>query len=400
MLYQPAMNAPDEQLVLPDLSCWIERYLNDCRLGMRKPATLIHYSNALKRFSIWYEEILTAEYISKRNAKDFGYWLACKKNKYDDHDGRPTEEKTLSPATVRRTIGVTRTFLRWLNAEGYLGRNFADWFPLPKVGNLPKRIIKPKTLQGLFDGAAAGEQSIRDTAVIALLADSGLRREEITLLGVAQICFLDEQGTGYLKDVLGKFDKRRDVPFSPVVGKLLEYWLFQRNHQGLELEDNGRIFLQNSGKPLTPVGVYQILRRAARRGGVKDEVWNTHSLRHNFATHFWRIHRDTKSLSMILGHSSQKVTEDIYVHPDPADLIQSHTSVFATGSVDLPTLNLPKVRKTPTKFILSLAIQETPSWRALGKQFEMSDVGIRKLAKRYDLLDVYYREIAQRKKFA
>lgn len=80
------------------------------------------------------------------------------------------------------------------------------------------------------------------------------------------------------------------------------------------------------------------MRRCAVRGGVVDEVWNTHSLRHNFATHFWRVHRDTKSLSLILGHSGQKVTEDIYVHPDPEDLLKVHTSMLATGQVLPPLL--------------------------------------------------------------
>jgi integrase len=82
---------------------------------------------------------------------------------------------------------------------------------------------------------------------------------------------------------------------------------------------------------MRPDSVYQVLRRA----GVEDQVWNTHSLRHNFATHFCRIQRDTKSLSLILGHSSQKITEDIYVHAVPEDLLSAHTSVFTTGHVRL-----------------------------------------------------------------
>jgi integrase len=41
---------------------------------------------------------------------------------------------------------------------------------------------------------------------------------------------------------------------------------------------------------------------------------NFHSLRHAFATRFTQIGFDSKTLSEILGHSSPKITMDIYVH--------------------------------------------------------------------------------------
>lgn len=395
MRLQPTLERVDEQLVLPDLSEWIELYLNDCRQKLYKPTTITHYSNALKRFGIWYDTRVVDGIIRKQNAKDFGYWLSFEKAKYDDHPGRPTEDEPLSPATVRRSVGVVRSFMTWLSEERYLTRNLKEWFPLTPVGDLPQRIIETVTLEALFRGAATGEQPFRDTSMIALLADTGLRRAEIAMLKVGQVCFLDEQGTGYLKNVLGKFDKLRDVPFSPVIGKLVENWIYHRGRLPHVDAERGTLFIQDCGKPISPRGVYEILRRSAKRSGVQNKTWNTHSIRHNFATNHWRIQRDTKSLAMVLGHSSQKVTEDIYVHPVPADLIESHTSVMATGEVDFERPKGMRKRLPPTKFLLSLAIEKQPNWCELGRQFRMSDVGVRKLAIRYELLEHYY---ASRKK--
>lgn len=389
MLITPTRARVDETLVIPELKDWVDLYLADCQQQLFKEATVMHYSTALKRFAIWYDTQVPEGKIDRRKAKHFAYWLANIKQRFDDHPGRPTEATRLSPATVRRTIGVVRTFLGWLYRETYLTHDVSRWFVLPKMPKLPKKLIEATTLSALLKGAAEGDMPRRDTALIALLADTGLRQKEVTLLQFEQVRWLDDQGTGYLRDVRGKGDTLRDVPFSPVVGKVLQHWLAQRAKWLERRAPTMRLFITEEGTPLQPVSVYQVLRRCALRAGVVDEVWNTHSLRHNFATHFWRVHRDTKSLSLILGHSGQKVTEDIYVHPDPEDLLKVHTSMLATGQVSPPTINQPR-RQTPSKFLLQLAIQEKPNWRGLAEQFQMSDVGIRKLAKKYELLDIYY----------
>ncbi len=43
---------------------------------------------------------------------------------------------------------------------------------------------------------------------------------------------------------------------------------------------------------------------------------NIHALRHTFATEFYRHTRDIKTLTQILGHSSESITLKLYVHSD------------------------------------------------------------------------------------
>lgn len=389
MLLTPTVDREQIELTFPNLAEWIDRYLQSCRLESAKAVTLIHYNNALKRFLTWYETEVPDRRISPDRAQEFRYWLAHKKQKYDDHPGRPTETDSLSPVTVKRTVGVVRTFFRWLHAKNYLSYNLAHWFPLPKGTMVTNRAIEPETLEALFRGAAMGEMPVRDVAIIALLADTGLRRKELVTTTVYKIRWL-EGGLTYIHDVEGKADKLRDVPFSPPVHEVLKAWLEERETYALPNEP--WLFIQATGQPLTPVGLYQILRRAAIRSGVQDKVWNTHSLRHAFATNFWRVHRDTKALSLILGHSSQKVTEDIYVHPVPMDLIEAHTSVLADLSVRMPVVTRSVRPQPPTEKELRQAIVEDPVWRNLGRKFNRSDVWVRKLAIRYGLLDLFHEE--------
>lgn len=388
MVISPSLERTDDILQINDLHLWSDLYLQNCIDKLYKESTIEHYRTALNRFAIWHRERLKNGVLTKRKAGDFAFWLGNVKRRFDDHPDKPTEETNLSPATVRRTIGVVRTFFTWLYNESYLPRDFACWFPFPPIRQIPKKVVSPETLAALFQGAAMGDLALRDTAMIALLADTGLRRAEIVSITLRQIEWLEEDNRGCITNVVGKGDRLRVVPFSPIVGTVLREWLELRTRILQERPETTLLFVTPEGEALLPGAIYQILRRCARRAGVEDEVWNTHSLRHNFATHFWRIQRDTKTLSLILGHSSQKITEDIYVHAVPSDLLEAHTSVFVTGHVQIPT-ELP-TKRLPTKDELQYAIQIKPNWTALGKQFGISDVGVRKLANRYNLLDVYY----------
>jgi len=235
MLLTPTVDREQIELAFPNLAEWIDRYLRSCRLESAKSVTLTHYGNALKRFLTWYEIEVPDGRISPDRAQEFRYWLAHKKQKYDDHPGRPTEAISLSPVTVKRTVGVVRTFFKWLHAKNYLSHNLAHWFPLPKGTMVTNRAIEPETLEALFRGAAMGEMPVRDVAIIALLADTGLRRRELVTTTVYKIRWL-ESGLTYIHDVEGKADKLRDVPFSPPVHEVLKAWLEERKTYALPNE--------------------------------------------------------------------------------------------------------------------------------------------------------------------
>lgn len=391
MLITPQIQTNEDVLCFPDLPKWIDRYLGDCRLRLQSEETLSHYGNALKRFSSWHACRLSDGQITRQTARDFVYWLSRVKRKHDDHPGRPTGDVGLSPVTVRRTVGVVRTFFTWLYEERCLPRDFSYWFSLPRVTptTITTKTIATETLQALLDATNQSELPMRDVAIIALLADTGLRRTELATLRVDQIRWLDEDGRGCLYDVTGKGDRKRMIPFSAAVGQILRQYIEERQRYVWNEPNTEELFVQQNGQPLLPGSIYQVLRRIAKRAGVEDRIWNTHSLRHSFATHFWKLKRDTKSLSIILGHSSQKITEDIYVHPSAEDLIGAHISPVSTGAISLPTPE-PSKPPTPCRDTLASAIASNPNWRALGKQFQLSDVGVRKLAQRYGLIDIYY----------
>lgn len=70
--------------------------------------------------------------------------------------------------------------------------------------------------------------------------------------------------------------------------------------------------LTGTEKCMEPRGVQRRFKNLLRKCGIPDI--NIHSLRHTFASHWIENGFDSKALSEILGHSSVKITMDIYVH--------------------------------------------------------------------------------------
>lgn len=67
------------------------------------------------------------------------------------------------------------------------------------------------TLQALPDAAAQSELPLREVAIVALLADTGLRRTELATLRVEQVQWLGPDGERCLHEVMGKGERTARV---------------------------------------------------------------------------------------------------------------------------------------------------------------------------------------------
>ncbi len=70
--------------------------------------------------------------------------------------------------------------------------------------------------------------------------------------------------------------------------------------------------LTGSGRVMEPRSVQRRFKNLLKRCGIRPV--SVHSLRHSFASRWIEQGFDSKALSEILGHSSVKITMDIYVH--------------------------------------------------------------------------------------
>jgi integrase/recombinase XerD len=113
-----------------------------------------------------------------------------------------------------------------------------------------------------------------------------------------------------IRVVQGKGGIDREVPLSrQLLPTLREYYRWMRPQTYLfpGTVDNWR-----ADKPISPKVVWQAVREATLRAGIRKRV-TPHTLRHCFATHLLESGADLRSIQMMLGHSDLEATT-VYLH--------------------------------------------------------------------------------------
>ena len=123
------------------------------------------------------------------------------------------------------------------------------------------------------EGAAFDER--RDTAILRLLIDCGLRLAEVTNLSIKDVDW-DLQVVG----VVGKGSRPRAVPMSPKTTQALDRYANRARKTHVMAGTTDAMWLGTRG-PLTSNGVAQMLRRRCRQAGI-DQL-HPHQLRHTAA---------------------------------------------------------------------------------------------------------------------
>jgi integrase/recombinase XerD len=90
------------------------------------------------------------------------------------------------------------------------------------------------------------------------------------------------------------------------------------------------LFLNNRGKPLTRIMVFNIIRQAAERAGITKSI-SPHTLRHSYATHLLEGGANIRQVQELLGHESISTTE-VYTHLDRTHLRGVVEDAFAEFS--------------------------------------------------------------------
>ena len=181
-------------------------------------------------------------------------------------------------STQARMLSGIKSFYNYLLLNDVIETSPTEFILSPKCGrHLPDTLsveeidriinsIDPQTVKGR-----------RDRAILELLYSCGLRVSELTALRLCDLFF----GEGYIR-VEGKGDKQRLVPIGNTARERICIYLDDRKEK--QWGSKEIVFLNNRGKALTRVMIFQIIRQACRRAGIVKSV-SPHTFRHSFATH-------------------------------------------------------------------------------------------------------------------
>ncbi|MCM1309924.1 MAG: tyrosine recombinase [Bacteroides sp.] len=231
-------------------------------------------------------------------------------------------ELGLSPRSMRRMLSGTRAFFKYMVVENKVASNPALLIEPPQIGLHLPSVLSVEEIDAMI--AAIDSQSreaIRDRALIETLYGCGLRVSELINLQVGKLNLAD----GYLS-VIGKGSKERLVPLGQVTADALSDWLAQRAEGKICPGEENYVFLApRTGRRITRMRVFDIVRRLAARAGISRDV-SPHTLRHSFASHLLEGGANLRAIQQMLGHESISTTQ-IYLHLDPT-LLRSQILLY------------------------------------------------------------------------
>lgn len=224
----------------------------------------------------------------------------------------------LSPASIRRSVSAVRSYFAFLLAEGHVVSDPSDRLESPARWRTLPEVLAVSEVEAMLASPEADDRlAWRDRALLELGYGAGLRVSELCGLQLTDLLLPES-----LVQVRGKGGKERLVPIGRGTLGPLSIYL----HQVRPLLDRGasqgRVLLNGRGGPLSRVGAWGIVKRAAKRAGITRRV-STHTLRHSFATHLLEGGADLRAVQEMLGHADLSTTQ-IYTHVDREYLRSVH----------------------------------------------------------------------------
>jgi len=248
--------------------------------------------------------------ISSRMLREFVYHL---------------KDLGLAPASIRRNVSSTRTYFRFLLADGHVVRDPSERLETPKRWRSLPDVLTVDEVNRLLTAPSLDEPlAFRDRALLELAYGAGLRVSEWITLSIRDVLF--EEG---LVRVFGKGSKERLVPIGRSAIGAAAIYLRELRPKLERGEGKGILILNARGRPMTRMGAWKILRHHVEKAQITKHV-SPHTLRHSFATHLLEGGADLRAVQEMLGHADISTTQ-IYTHVDREYLRAVHKQFHPRG---------------------------------------------------------------------
>lgn len=232
----------------------------------------------------------------------------------------------LSASTVRLIYTVARAVLDTAVRDGLCARNVAAAVKRPAPEQHDAAHLDRADIARLF--AAASEDRLY--ALIVLLAGTGLRRGEALGLhwsdvdldaAALRVRYTLSRSGGELTFTEPKSERSRRTVALP--GQVVTELQAHRKRQAAERlaagalwEDHDLVFPTRVGTPLDPRNAARAFAAIVEAAGLPAGT-RLHTLRHSFATALLEQGTHMKTVQEALGHSSFRITADVYSHVAP-----------------------------------------------------------------------------------
>jgi integrase/recombinase XerD len=227
-----------------------------------------------------------------------------------------------SDATVHRYGMSMLAFLHWLEHEEVIVKPITTRFKLPRVEQKFIPTYTTSDIEKLLDACEEGDAAkprlrkaltARNRAIVSILVDAGLRRNEITGL---RLCDIDRELR--LLTVHRKGNKWQQVPVSRDGFKPLHEYLTKHRPYlaklggGTIAKKEDAAFLTARGEPFSADALSLLFKRLKKRAGIADKRVSAHNCRRYMATTQLVNGRSPLDVQRQMGHTSLKMTNHYY----------------------------------------------------------------------------------------
>jgi site-specific recombinase XerD len=258
--------------------------------GLVEPTIRIHLTYTL----------LMLSRLGIRRGSQFAGWTPEVIEQYVSQESRRT------PSKGRVVTGCTRSFLRFLLQAGLIRRDLTAAVPQVarwRLASLPAALRKEEVNRLIKASDVQTSLGRRDHAILLCMSELGLRASDVA--------GLELDGVDFIAKVL-RLRRRKEreaaaLPLTQRLGTALKAYirndrpscastaLFMRHYAPL-------------GKPLTAIGICQVVLRLASRAGLRSRVGGTHVLRQSLASQMLGAGATLKQIADLLGHQSLDTT--------------------------------------------------------------------------------------------
>ncbi|MFI7601807.1 tyrosine-type recombinase/integrase [Actinoplanes sp. NPDC049681] len=270
----------------------------------------------------WLQNRRLSAHTREAYRRDVGAWLGwCAGRDVDplrasfldvNAYARGLEAQELAPATVARKLSGLSSWYDFLVKLRAVDANPVAGADRPYVSRDHSATVglSPEEVDAVLAAAeaATGPAAVRHRAVIALLADLGLRVGEVVSLDVADLGV--ERGHRSVRFV-GKGGRARRRALTPYAAEALDTYLAARAAAEGTTADrlDGPLLVTATGARLDRHAVFRLVRRLAAEAGIAG--WarlSPHSLRHAFATTARAEGVPLEDVQDAMGHADPRTT--------------------------------------------------------------------------------------------
>ncbi len=216
-------------------------------------------------------------------------------------------EKGLTKRSINRKISTLKSFYAFLQRISLISVSPVEGLSTIKFYPEKQILFSKEEMQDLSVILENGEVELLDRLIIEVLYQTGMRRAELCNLLLENVHFYRNEIT-----VIGKGNKQRIVPVSPILMKELK--VYNDEHRKPNSDADLYFFVTPKGKKITEKFVYLLVTRYLSAVSSKKKR-SPHILRHSFATHILNNGAEISKVKKMMGHASLSSTQ-VYTNAD------------------------------------------------------------------------------------